>query len=71
MIDNRWVSTALASENSGKIKWSICHNKHRNLFTRFGQKFILASHGLTQLGNKEDTCAIGLVASKSLSIPHS
>jgi hypothetical protein len=55
-----------------KIKWSICRNEHRNIFTRFKQKSILVSHGMTKLlGNGEDTCAIALVASKSLSIPHS
>jgi mannose-1-phosphate guanylyltransferase len=69
MTDNMLVSTTLALENSGKIKWSICHNKHRNLFTRLGQKSILVSHGLTRLGNKEDTCAIGLVARKSHLFP--
>jgi hypothetical protein len=54
-----------------KIKWSICHAEDKNLFTRFGQKCILLSHGFTQLEYREDTCAIALVASKSLSILYS
>jgi hypothetical protein len=69
MTDNRLVSITLALENSGKIKWSICPRERRNLFTRFGQKSILVSRGLTRLGNEEDTCAIGLVARKSHLFP--
>jgi hypothetical protein len=52
-----------------KIKWSICRSEHRNLFTIFGQKSILVSHGFTQLGNEEDTCAIIFVASKLYLFP--
>ena len=52
-----------------KIDWSICHSEHKNLFTRLGQKSTIVSHGFTQLGNGEDTCAIELVASKLYLFP--